>query len=209
MKRIASLALAIAAVGVSVSARADNVLDVSFSGVVSAEVGLSTSLVNSTVTGQFLYDTTTQSFQSFTINGQSVAPGFQSLLAQTPDTFSSTYTAQVSPVTTGGTLNSTFALDLESLNGWPETPLALLTDSNQLATNLDTPASDPGQALGTNSSFNYYIANANGTNVTSLTATLESISVQVNSVPEPGTYALMLAGLGLVCLMGRRRKALR
>lgn len=204
MKRVSTLGLAIAALATLAAPLAHaqaSVLDVTFSGVVSTETGAA-SAVGSTVSGEFLYNTATGSFLSFSIDGQSVAPGFASLLSQTPDTYSSTYTAQVSPVATGGTLNSTFALDLESLNGWPEAPVALLQDATQLATNLDTPLSDPAD-LGVYSSFTYYTGNANGTNVNTLTATLESI--QVNSVPEPGSYALMLLGLALVGFSARRR----
>jgi hypothetical protein len=33
------------------------------------------------------------------------------------------------------------------------------------------------------------------------------VLVEISPVPEPETYAMMLAGLGLVGFMGRRRKA--
>ena len=36
---------------------------------------------------------------------------------------------------------------------------------------------------------------------------LDNVSVQVTAVPEPETYAMMLAGLGLMGLIARRRKA--
>ena len=38
-------------------------------------------------------------------------------------------------------------------------------------------------------------------------ADLGVTDVQIGSVPEPETYALMLAGLGLVGFMARRRRA--
>jgi hypothetical protein len=97
----------------------------------------------------------------------------------------------------GGSLNSTFALDLEGINPFPTTDTAagLLTDANQLTGNLDKGAS----------SFNYYMANADGSGIKSLTASLASISV-TTAVPEPTTWALMLAGIGMLGLRRARRR---
>jgi hypothetical protein len=36
---------------------------------------------------------------------------------------------------------------------------------------------------------------------------LDNVSVTTAAVPEPETYAMMLAGLGIVGLMARRRRA--
>ena len=137
---------------------------VSFTGLVSQTQGITGEAVGSTVSGHFDLDSATGNFLDFTIAGQSVAPGFQSFAAIGPAQTDAIYTAQVSPVSTGLSSNSTFSLDLSSLSTWPSTDTAftLLTDNTQLASNLDT-VNNPLSAFP--SSFNYYTANANGTNI--------------------------------------------
>ena len=49
-----------------------------------------------------------------------------------------------------------------------------------------------------------------GTNPTKAfdtTAFLDNVSMSVSAVPEPGTYAMLLAGLGLLGFVARRRKS--
>ena len=95
----------------------------------------------------------------------------------------------------GGDLNSTFSLDLEALNTpWTAANAVALLTSAQLATNLDT----------TLSTFTYYMANSNGTNIHSVTAMLTGI--QVSAVPEPSSVALLLAGVAGVGAVVRRRQ---
>ena len=112
------------------------------------------------------------------------------------------YTAQVSPVSSGMPSNNTFSLDLSSLTNWPSTDTAytLLTDTAQLATNLDT-ITNPLSAFP--STFNYYTANADGTNIVALAANLTSVTA--TAVPEPASLGLVAPLLlGLVLSLRRR-----
>ena len=196
MKRISTLALAVTALATTLSAQAD-VIDAKFSGTVQSQINAGVA-VNSPIAGEFIFDTSSASFTMFVIGGKSVAAGFSSLADMTPDKYTALYTAQVSPTTNGGNVNSTFTVDLEALNaGWAAAnAVALLTNTAQLATNLDT----------VNSSFGYYTSNADGSNVKSLTAVLTSL--QVTAVPEPATTALWLSGVIVIgaAFKGRRRR---
>ncbi|MGK5078168.1 FxDxF family PEP-CTERM protein [Janthinobacterium sp. HLX7-2] len=50
-------------------------------------------------------------------------------------------------------------------------------------------------------------AGTNPNNAHDTSAFLDGISMNVSAVPEPGTYAMLLVGLGLLGFMVRRRKA--
>lgn len=190
MQRLSFLAVAVAAVAVPLSAHAD-VIDARFSGTVQSQANAGFSL-NSPITGEFIYDSSSARYLSFVIGGQSIAPGFASTAELTPDRYTALYRAQVSPVSLGGMLNSTFTLDLEALNApWPSNgAIALLVSFSQLVGNLDT----------ANSSFGFYTANADGTGIRSVSATLNNL--QVSAVPEPTSVALLLAGIAAI---GSRR----
>lgn len=193
MNRFLSLTVAGAAVASSLSANAD-VINAKFSGTVSTQINSGLS-VGTAVSGAFAYDTVASRYLTFTIAGQSVAAGFASAADVTPDLYSAIYEAQVSPLQQGGTLNSTFALDLEGLNPWSSNnALALLTNAAQLAANLDAASS----------SFGYFTANSDGTNVRALNATLTGL--QVIAVPEPSTAALLLAGIAAIGFSGIHRR---
>jgi hypothetical protein len=187
MKRLLTFAVAVAAVASSLSAQAA-LLDVKFSGLVQSQEG-TTFAVSSPISGEFMYDTSTNWYTSFMIGGYSspinpdpllgLASGYESNASITPDQYSALYTAQLSPVSAGGTSNSSFTLDLEGMNKWPTfDAVALLTDYTMPA-NLDI----------TNSSFGFYIANSDGTNIQKLTASITGFAV-----PEPASFGLFLVG---------------
>jgi hypothetical protein len=152
------------------------------------------------VTGHFDLNSTTGSFLDFMIGGKSVATGYTSIASIDPARTDAIYTAQVSPVSSGMPSNSTFTLDLSSLTTWRSTDTAytLLTDTTQLATNLDT-INNPLSAFP--STFNYYTADATGANIVALAANLTSITATAAAdAPEPASIALVapfLLALGL------------
>ena len=188
--------LAIAALAAAVPAHA-TVYDVNFTGTVYQTTGATGQAIGDTVMGHFDLDSTSGNFLDFTVAGQSVPSGFQSFASIGPAETDAIYTAQVSPVAAGTPTNSTFSLDLSALSNWPSSDSAftLLTDANQLATNLDT-VTNPASAFP--STFNYYTANSDGTNVVALDADLTSLAVTAS--PEPASFALLgssLLGLGL------------
>jgi hypothetical protein len=192
MKTISAIAFAVAALATAASARAD-VIDVTFTGVVQSQIGTSLA-VNSAISGEFVYDTALSTYTLFTIGGETVAAGFASQADLSPDKYTALYTAQLSPVAVGGDVNSTFTVDLEAIAPWTAGNAVALLTSAQLATNLDT----------TLSTFSYYMANSNGTNLRSVTATLTGI--QVSAVPEPASVALLLAGVAVLGAAVRRRQ---
>ena len=194
MKTFSAIAITMAALAATATAQA-TVIDAKFTGVVQSQIG-TLATVGSPISGEFIYDTALSAYTKFTIGGQSVAAGFASLADLSPDNYTALYTAQLSPVAIGGDVNSTFSVDLEALNTpWTAgNAIALLTNA-QLATNLDT----------TYSSFTYYMANSNGSNLQTLTATLTGL--QVSAVPEPATLALLLGGVAVVGAAVRRRQA--
>ena len=195
MKRLLQLACAATAILATAPASA-TLIDARFSGLVDSQRN-TTFVTGAAVAGEFIYDTLTSRYVLFTIGGQSVAPGYLSSASITPDLYSAFYQAQLSPVVSGGTVNSTFTLDLESLNRWPSgNAVALLLNATQLATNLDTSLS----------TFGFFTGNADGTNIRSLSATLTGIRV---AIPEPETALLLLVGLAALVLPRRLRQTAR
>ncbi len=186
----------------SLPAHAATIYSVSFTGSVTQTQGSTGESVGSVVMGRFDLNSVS-GFSSFLIDGRSVAAGYVSSATIGPALFDAIYTAQVSPVATGTPSNSSFSLDLSSLSAWPasDTAYTLLTDTNQLRTNLDT-VTNPLSAFP--STFGYYTANADGTNVVALRANLTSITV--TATPEPVSFGLLAISLpGLICLVRRRR----
>ncbi|HEV3329682.1 MAG TPA: PEP-CTERM sorting domain-containing protein [Bryobacteraceae bacterium] len=191
--------LAIAALAAVVPAHAD-IVSFNFTGTVYQTQGSPGPVVGNTVTGHFDL-TSTGTFLDYTIAGKSVAPGFTSSATIGPALTDAIYMAQVSPVSSGMP-NSTFSLDLSSLTNWPsaDTFFTLLSDKTQLPSNLDT-INNPLSMFP--STFKYYTANANGTNVVSLSADLTSFTAQ--AVPEPASLVLITPLLLGLAFFVRRR----
>jgi hypothetical protein len=188
MKRPLSV-LAIAALTVIYAApsHAAAIYTVNFTGTVNQTQGAAGVSVGSPVTGHFNLDSATGNFLDFTIAGQSAAPGFLSSVSVGPALDDAIYTAQVSPVAFDTPGNNSFFVDLSSLATWPSTDTAytLLSDADQLPTNLDT-ANSPLSMFP--STFGYYTAKANGTDVVALSANLTSVTVA--ATPEPPNFAV-------------------
>lgn len=195
MQRLSTLAAALAAAATALTAHAE-LIDAKFSGSVQAQTNAGF-VLNSPIAGEFIYDTASSEYLSFTVGGQAVAAGFASTAAMTPDLNTALYRAQLSPLLQGGTLNSTFSVDIEALNTpWPSNDaIALLTNTSQLSGNLDT----------LNSSFGFYTANADGSNIRSVSAVLTGLQASV--VPEPASMALLLAGLAAIGVRQARRRS--
>jgi hypothetical protein len=104
------------------------------------------------------------------------------------------YEAQIAASGTTRTTNSTFQLDLQAGgNPFPAvTAIALRTNSG-LAANLDP----------NNSTFGFYIGNADGTNIKSLNASLKTLSVTAATVPS--TALMLAASAALLALRGVRK----
>lgn len=203
MKRIFSV-LVIAVVAAAVPAHAA-VLSVNFTGTVFQTQGATSQAVGSTVMGHFDLNSATGNFLDFTIDGKSVAAGYTFSASIGPAFTDAIYTAQVSPVSTGLPSNSSFTLDLSSLTNWPSTDTAftLLTDTAQLTTHLDT-IDNPLSAFP--STFGYYAANSDGTNVVALSANLTSVNAA--AIPEPASIVMVASALlRLVFVLRGRRSA--
>jgi hypothetical protein len=71
----------------------------------------------------------------------------------------------------------------------------------------ENPDFDP-ELQGTSFSFRYFATNGGDGNTSFFVSSLD-VSTPVAPIPEPETYALMIAGLGLVGLMARRRKVMQ
>ena len=172
-------------------------IELSFAGTVSTQQGTSY-LPGQTINGELNYDPGSNTITAFTIGAYSVQPQYASSAYISIDQYSAIYMAQTSPVAQGTSTNQTFALDLEAITTFPYTgnptsdAVALLTNRSQIPANLDPAASN----------FSFYIANADGTNIQSLNATLLPNSVEL---PEPASLPILLTGL-LVSLGVLRRR---
>lgn len=193
--RLISLALTVAAAAggtLATSAHAA-VITARFSGVVQSQVD-SGYAAGDAVSGSFSWDTGSAGFQSFTVGNRAIGAGYTSEATLTPDNYSAIFQAQISPVGGGGSVNETFTLDLEGLLPWfspSATDAVPLLTSSTLQTNLDSASS----------TFSFYVADAAGTNVHRLVASL----AQVSAVPEPASGALVLVACA-AGLMARRSR---
>ena len=193
MKRFLILAVATAAAATTLTAQAV-VLNASFSGTVTARQGAGVPALGTNIAGTFSYDTLTAKYLSFAVGSFADASGYASVANITPDQYTALSPAQVSAVPTG-TTTSSFKVDLEGLAKWSGfDAAALLTNSSQLPSNIDTAAS----------TFGFYTGNADGTNIKSLEASLGGFTVAV--VPEPASGVLMLLGVIALGRMVQRRQ---
>ena len=194
-----SLLIFAAAAFATVPSAYATIFSVSFSGVVIDSTGATGDSVGNTIAGSFSLNDGSGQFSSFTIDSKNAPAG--SLANNSYGLFDAIYEDQISPVSAGGNVNSTFTLDLSSVNGWPtgtDTIYTLLTDSSQIPGNLDT----SGDFFTT--TFGYYTSDAAGNNVVQLDADLTSLTV--TATPEPASFTLLsiaLAGIGF--LVPRRR----
>nr|WP_294551296.1 PEP-CTERM sorting domain-containing protein [uncultured Rhodopila sp.] len=163
-------------------------------------------------------DTGTDRIDSFTIDNVSAPAGFNSYITLLDSNYSAYYEAQFTVLQTGGdNINYTFLLDLEALNtpfpsstNWAADAVALLTNTSQLTTNLDTAATDPAEDYSNNSAYTFVERYDDGTVIAGSTipvplATPASGEVLNVTAPEPASIALLATsvfGLG----MARRRR---
>lgn len=197
MKNPALRLAAVAATLAIVTAAQATLVDARFTGRVATQTATSFAL-GASVSGEFVYDTVAARYVSFQVAGQSAAAGFASTADFSADHYTALYRAQVSPVDQGSTLNSSVLLDLEGLDlPWSgANAAALLTDASQLAGNLDRSASF----------FGFYTGSADGSQVRSLTASLDSLQVVAAAVPEPAVTPLLLLGGGLLVAVHLSRR---
>jgi hypothetical protein len=168
-------------------------------------------------------NTTTESILGFTIQGYSIPAGFTSTITLDNGNYSAYYEAQLTvPEVGGDNLNYDFGLDLEALNTPFPSPsggtdpagdaIALLTDTTQLETNLDTVTNDPTATLGynlTNSNYFFLIHYDVGTPVAGTSDPLASPasgSPLDVAAPEPASITLLATSLLGFVTMRRRRQ---
>lgn len=143
--------------------------------------------------------------------GQLLLDGIPNVAAMPQDTTAGTYFLAGEPGDHGGSATVTFmdgvssvSFDWGSPDGW-NTLLVTLSDSSTAAFSASQ--------LGLGSGYSYVdFSAAGGLSIKSLTfeatqPAFEAANFKVSVVPEPANVALLLAGLGMVGLMARRRRA--
>ncbi len=178
----------------------------SFSGSVVSQTGTSFSVGN-TVSGSFTYNSSTNSFLSYSIDGFSAAQPFASIATAIPNGAVAPYEAQFEALSSaaqqGTNRNISFTLDLQAITNFTNsTAFGILTSSataSQLATQANQGSSDPLQI----STFSYNSQPASGGAGVSLVVALNAASLST-SVPEPASMMLLAAPV-LAFAFARRR----
>ncbi|WP_244859747.1 PEP-CTERM sorting domain-containing protein [Nitrosospira sp. NRS527] len=125
--------------------------------------------------------------------------GLQVLINQGGHLYSNTLGVAGPPVVLGDSFNSGHSIGLKA------TDFGLLTDFSTVVVDKTQHPSFTNGILELGISTGIYGKNLFGFPETNAVATFDNLSFTVAAVPEPETYAMLLAGLGLIGFLGRQK----